>query len=139
MPGRSFGIRSTRLAALVLLALPCGLTAETIHLRGSAPAGARVEILPAYPGRRKGGRAAAAGHPVAGALVRWKGEPVAVTGPRGRVEIAAPEGDPLTVESATGEQAKLVPKPGGAVLKVQLVTLPRERGSGNLTDASCRG
>jgi hypothetical protein len=62
----------------------------------------------------------AAGHPVPGALIRWKGEPVAVTGPRGRAEIASPEGDTLTVEGPAGQQAKLSSRLDKGILTVRL-------------------
>jgi protocatechuate 3,4-dioxygenase beta subunit len=74
----------------------------------------------------------AAGNPVAGALIRWKGEPVAVTGPRGRVEISVPEGDALTVESAGGDQAKIVPRRGNVILPVRLE--PPRRVAGKIVD-----
>ena len=74
----------------------------------------------------------AAGDPVSGALIRWRGEPVAVTGPRGRAEIAAPQGEALTVESATGGQAKIVPAPGNGILPVRLE--PPRRIAGKVVD-----
>jgi hypothetical protein len=78
----------------------------------------------------------AAGRPVAEALIRWRGRPVAVTGPRGRTEIAAVEGSSFDVESAGGGWATMSPQPGNEVIPVRL--LPRRRIAGKVLDAASR-
>ncbi len=62
------------------------------------------------------------GRPVPQALVRWRGRPVAVAGPDGRLEIAVPEGDPpLVVESREGWRARIaIPAGTSGIVPVRL-------------------
>lgn len=62
------------------------------------------------------------GRPVPRALVRWDGRPLAVTGPDGRLELAAPEGDStVTVESREGWRAQVVvPVGASGIVPVRL-------------------
>jgi sarcosine oxidase gamma subunit len=78
----------------------------------------------------------AGGRPVAEALIRWRGRPVAVTGPRGRTEIARVEGSSFKVENADGGWATVSPQPGNEVIPVRL--LPRRRIAGKVLDAASR-
>ena len=50
----------------------------------------------------------AAGQPVPDALLRWRSQPVSLTGPDGRLDVVLPPGDePLTVESKEGHWATI--------------------------------
>jgi uncharacterized GH25 family protein len=79
----------------------------------------------------------AGGKPVPGALARWKGEPVGITGADGRLEIAMPEGgDALTLESREGWGARVTQAEGKGILPVRLAR-PR-RIAGRVVDALSR-
>ncbi|HEX3555989.1 MAG TPA: carboxypeptidase-like regulatory domain-containing protein [Thermoanaerobaculia bacterium] len=67
------------------------------------------------------------GHPVAGALLRWRSWPLGVTGPDGRLEVSFPAGDePLTVEDRDGQWAA-IPIPAAANPGPVLVRLKAPR------------
>jgi hypothetical protein len=76
------------------------------------------------------------GRPVPGALVRWEGRPVAVTGPDGRLEIGLPAGVPLTLEGREGKRAQLVrtDASGTGVMPVRLE--PPRHLAGRVIDAA---
>ncbi len=77
------------------------------------------------------------GKPVAGALARWNGQPVGITGPEGRLEIAVPEGDSaLTLESREGWGARIVRTEGKGILSVRLA--PPRRIAGRVVDSVSR-
>jgi protocatechuate 3,4-dioxygenase beta subunit len=105
------------------------------HMAAASPGPAAVFRLLPRPTAKLEARDAG-DRPVAGALIRWRSHPVAVTGPRGRVEIAPAEGDPFDLESAGGGWARVAPKPGSQVLPVRL--LPRRRITGKVLDAVSR-
>ncbi|HEX6898568.1 MAG TPA: carboxypeptidase-like regulatory domain-containing protein [Thermoanaerobaculia bacterium] len=75
------------------------------------------------------------GRPVPQSLVRWRGRPVAVAGPDGRLEIGVPEEDPpLVVESREGWRARIaVPAGAGGIVPVRLE--PPRRIAGKVVDA----
>jgi hypothetical protein len=65
----------------------------------------------------------AGGQPVSDALIRWRSQPVGLTGPDGRLEVVLPPGDePLTVESREGHWATISARPAAtaSVLPVRL-------------------
>lgn len=75
------------------------------------------------------------GRPISQALVRWRGRPVAVAGPDGRLEIAVPEEDPpLVVESREGWRTRIVVPAGvGGIVPVRLE--PPRRIGGKVVEA----
>ncbi len=61
--------------------------------------------------------------PVPDALIRWRSQPVGLTGPDGRLEVVLPPGDePLTVESREGHWATISARPvaTASVISVRL-------------------
>lgn len=75
------------------------------------------------------------GRPVPRALVRWDGQPLAVTGPDGRLEIAVPEGgSTVTVESREGWRSRItVPPSASGILPVRLE--PPRKMAGKVVEA----
>lgn len=79
----------------------------------------------------------AEGKPVPGALARWNGSPVGITGPDGRLEIAVPEGESaLTLESREGWGARVARTEGQGILPVRLE--PPRRIAGRVVDSLSR-
>jgi len=74
--------------------------------------------------------------PVPGALVRWKEEVLGLTGPSGRLEMAAPTGGnlPLTVETREGWQARIEVPAGGAPPLVTVRSAPPRPLSGRVVE-----
>jgi protocatechuate 3,4-dioxygenase beta subunit len=76
----------------------------------------------------------AGGQPVPGALARWNGQPVGITGPDGRLEIAVPDGESaLTLETRDGWGARVVRTEGKGLLPVRLS--PPRRIAGRVVDS----
>lgn len=79
----------------------------------------------------------AEGQPVPGALARWSGRPVGITGPDGRLEIAVPEqASALTLENAEGGGAQVFRTVAEGLQPIRLE--PPRRIAGRVVDALSR-
>jgi Carboxypeptidase regulatory-like domain len=93
------------------------------------------------PSRLEGGIEVrgAEGKPAPGALVRWQGLPLAVTGPEGRLEIALPSAEsPLAVESREGWRTRAFQTDGGGKGIAPVRLEPPRRISGQVVDSTTR-
>jgi carboxypeptidase family protein len=74
--------------------------------------------------------------PMPGALVRWKEEILGLTGPSGRLEVAAPTSGnlPLTVETREGWQARIAVPAGGTPPLVTVRPAPPRTLSGRVVE-----
>jgi hypothetical protein len=102
---------------------------------GSDDSAVTLRLIPARAGwiEARG----ADGKPVPGALARWNGWPVGITGPDGRLEITIPDGEPaLTLESREGWQAQVVRTQEKGILPVRLE--PPLRIAGRIVDSLAR-